>query len=329
MTGPQFVMPEPTGHWQVAVTPIPRQLAPGLQTLPHWPQFMLLIGVQALLQTICPAWQVAVAQVPFVQTLFGGHCMPQPPQLAGSDCTFVHVPGLAFMGHLISPAGQFPQVPLVQAAPTTHAMPQPPQLAASVWVFTHAPLQEVNPAGHAQLPEMHEAPVGHACPHEPQLLASLVGLTHPAAPQLISPVPHTHAVTPPVVSHVAPVPQTTPHTPQLKLSVCVFTHAPLHVFGRLVGQPQLLAVQTPWRRQACPQDPQSVGLLVMSWQPSAQVMVPAGHVQTPALHMAPGLHFMPHPLQFAGSVIVLVHTELHRVGIPAGQLQCPLVHVAP
>jgi hypothetical protein len=31
----------------------------------------------------------------------------------------------------------------------------------------------------------------------------------------------------------------------------------------------------------------------------------------------------------AGSVIVLVHTELHRLGIPAGHMQVPPLHIAP
>jgi hypothetical protein len=45
--------------------------------------------------------------------------------------------------------------------------------------------------------------------------------------------------------------------------------------------------------------------------------------------MAPGLHFIPHPLQFAGSVIVFVHTELQIVVMPAGQVHVPAAHVAP
>jgi hypothetical protein len=67
-------------------------VAPGPQTLPHVPQFVLLTVVHALLQTICPAghgWHW-----PFTQFCPPAHACPHEPQLFGSVAVDVHTPGL-------------------------------------------------------------------------------------------------------------------------------------------------------------------------------------------------------------------------------------------
>jgi hypothetical protein len=116
------------------------------------------------------------------------------------------------------------------------------------------------------------------------------------------------------------------------LSVVKFTQVaggPAHSFGRFAGQPQTPAVQAPPRGQAVPQDLQSVGLVWRFWQPSAQVVSPLGHEQTPAVQVEPAGHAFPQAEQLAGSVCVLVHTELHVSGVAIGQTQEPAVQVAP
>jgi hypothetical protein len=46
------------------------------------------------------------------------------------------------------------------------------------------------------------------------------------------------------------------------------------------------------------------------------------------MQLAPGLQMLPHWLQFAGSLVVFVQTELQTFGICPGHPQTPPVHVA-
>jgi hypothetical protein len=70
------------------------------------------------------------------------------------------------------------------------------------------------------------------------------------------------------------------------------------------------------------QAPQCAGSLVRSTHTPEQLVWPAGHAQTPALHTMPPLQTMPQPPQLFGSVVSLTHAPPQLVkleGQPADE----------
>jgi hypothetical protein len=72
--------------------------------------------------------------------------VPQPPQLFGSICVFVHAPlqSVLPVGHASE------QVPIEQTRPVMQTVLHDPQLNGSICSFTHTPLHTVVPVGQAE-----------------------------------------------------------------------------------------------------------------------------------------------------------------------------------
>lgn len=141
------------------------------------------------------------------------HCVPQAPQLSGSESGLLHTPL-----QLLSPVGQ--HLSLVQVSPVAHESLQLEQwlLVPSVW---HVPPQLAWPLAQ-QMPKS-QVPVPQPLPHEPQLLWSSSGLTHTPL-QNSSPDAQIDWHVP--AWQLVPAPHTLPHEPQLLLSESGLLHVP-------------------------------------------------------------------------------------------------------
>ena len=114
-------------------------------------------------------------------------------------------------------------MPFVHVWPAPQRTLQPPQFAGSLEVVTQRPLQNVEPAGHAQVPLVHDVPMGQMKPHTPQFALSVLVLLQVPL-QLICPTGQTlvHMR----FEHDAPGAQVMPQPPQLRGSLSKFTHDP-------------------------------------------------------------------------------------------------------
>jgi hypothetical protein len=166
-------------------------------------------------------------------------------------------------------------MPLLQVWPTPQRMLQPPQFKGSVAVVTQRPLQNDEPAGHAQVPLVHAVPMGQMKPHTPQFALSLLVLVQVPL-QFTWPTGHM-----PVhmrFTHEAPGAQVTPQPPQLRGSLSKLTHEPsghwLSGIGQMVVQVRFAQtwLGPHWRAQL----PQFEGSLLRSTQRPLQSVVPAG-----------------------------------------------------
>lgn len=107
-----------------------------------------------------------------------------------------------------------------------------------------------------------------------------------------------------------------PHAPQLLGSACRKVQAPLHnVWPPKHMAWQLKPVQICPAWQTVPQLPQFEGS-VRATQRLPQRMNPLAHWQMELLHV-PEPHELPQALQFAGSLVVLVHRPLQTMN-PGG-----------
>lgn len=148
--------------------------------------------------------------------------------------------------------------------------------------------------------------------HAPQLAGSVVSCTHLLL-QLVLPGGHRHWL----LRHCPPGPQELPQAPQLLGSAWVKVQAPLHsVWPPKHEAWQLKPVQSCPAWHMVPQLPQFDGS-VRDTQRLPQRRKPLGHWQVELLHV-PGPHELPHALQFAGSLVVLVHRPLQTMK-PGGQ----------
>ena len=68
--------------------------------------------------------------------------------------------------------------------------------------------------------------------------------------------------------------------------------------------------------------------MVVSTQAPLQAWVPAGQPQLPAVQASCGLHALPHPPQWSGSVAGSTHRP-PQASCPAGQAQAPAVQTWP
>jgi hypothetical protein len=170
------------------------------------------------------------------------------------------------------------------------------------------PLHEVSPALHIVTHWLasQTCPGPHTRPQAPQLFTSVASATH-LFPQATKPGPQRHWL----LTHVEPTPpHALPHAPQLFGSAWVKVHAPLHSawLGKHAAW-QAKPVHTWPIWQTTPHAPQLLGSVrATHWFP--QRMVWAGHWQTELVQVPPA-HELPHPPQFAGSLVVLVHSPLH------------------
>jgi hypothetical protein len=151
-------------------------------------------------------------------------------------------------------------MPLLQVWPTPQRMLQPPQFAGSLAVLTQRPLQNDEPAGHAQVPLVHAVPMGQMKPHTPQFALSLLVLVQ--VPLQVT-WPTGHTLVHMRLTHEAPGAQVMPQPPQLRGSFSKFTHEPSGHWLSGIGQMvvQLRLAQTWLGAHSRPQAPQLVGSL--------------------------------------------------------------------
>ena len=161
---------------------------------------------------------------------------------------------LAGVPQAISLFGQLPQALFTHIAPMGHAgLPASVAVVDRWWCRRRRCCRRSCAAGQAQLPETHEAPVAQAWFAVPVAARRSCWdrwRCRDAAAGARDQRPRCRRRRRrevPEIMHYEPAPvwQTLPHAPQLKLSVVSLTHAPLHVFGRLDGHPQVPDVQTP------------------------------------------------------------------------------------
>lgn len=123
-----------------------------------------------------------------------GQVVPQPPQFAGSACSFTHTP-LQRVNPELQTSPQMPaeQLAVAFGSDVVQALPQPPQLARSVCSFTQTPLQLVKPESQedVQSPPEQNAPafgsdVVQTWPQPPQFEESFSSLT--SQPSVASPL---------------------------------------------------------------------------------------------------------------------------------------------
>lgn len=74
--------------------------------------------------------------------------------------------------------------------------------------------------------------------------------------------------------------------------------------------------------------PQLLASVLVFTHVPLQLVVPLGHVHTPALHVVPPLHALAHVPQLLLSVEVFTQLEPHNVD-PLGHVHTPLEHDEP
>jgi len=205
----------PPGH----VMPQPPQLFGSVCSLAQVPAHPLSpAGQHTPPEDVSPLGQ---AQAPFWQLWpVTVHCVPQPPQLLSSVCSFTQAPL-----HTVPPAGQT-HAPSQVWPVAVHFVAQPPQLFGSVSSFTQALPHRLSPTrGQAQLPLWQVCAAGHTVPQPPQLFGSFCSPTQ-APPHAVSPPGHPQVP----AWQIPPVGHVIPHAPQLPTLVVVSTQvAPPHV----------------------------------------------------------------------------------------------------
>ena len=224
------------------------------------------------------------------------HCMPQPPQLFGSDCRFTHVLpqrfGVAGLSH--RPAHI---VPLQATSPFIGAAGQ---LAHIPGLAPHCSV----PVGQGwHFPAVHVAPVGHWVPQAPQLFGSVCLFTH-ALPQRSGRFDMLQAWTQELPLHaVVPFVGAAGHMAHVLLQFCVPA-------GQLLQAPAEQPAGQPW-----PHAPQFFGSVArlashpFEARPSQlpKPMAQKGLEQTEATHVSVPplmLQAAPHLPQLFGSVEV-------------------------
>jgi hypothetical protein len=148
------------------------------QTLPQLPQLLgsSFSSTHLLLQTLRPAWQVAV-HVPLTHLLPAAQAVSQVPQLATSVSRLVQTPL-----QLKRPVWhETAHVPAEQTWPAGHTLPQLPQLFRSFARLVHSapvPASALQAsgvaAGQEQALPLHCWPAGHTLPQPPQFCESWV-----------------------------------------------------------------------------------------------------------------------------------------------------------
>lgn len=126
------------------------------QTLPHAPQFVMLVeglisqpSAGLLLQSLRGALQTKVQEPPahtLVAPLAPGQTLPQAPQFIGSFEGFTQ----AFPHCVEPPAQPIPQAPPEQVWPAAQALPQAPQWVGSFWRSTQRFPHFVEPPAHVR-----------------------------------------------------------------------------------------------------------------------------------------------------------------------------------
>jgi hypothetical protein len=163
----------PAAHMQEP----PMHGAPTGHALPQLPQFVFDVwrSTQVIppppipppMQAVRPVEQ-PITHDPAEHIVPPGQRLPQPPQLRGSVCVFVHCTPQS-----VSPPPHA-HAPLAQFAPVGQVFPHMPQFDGSVCSFTQALLQSESPAAHVvvHVPCEQTCPVAQAMPQAPQFFGS-------------------------------------------------------------------------------------------------------------------------------------------------------------
>jgi len=166
------------------------------------------------------------------------------------------------------------------------------------------------------MPPMQEAPSPQTLVHVPQRWSVFSGMHALVGPPQ-RPWPSGQPQTP--ATHITPLGHLMPHVPQFASSVCVSVHVPPHMSS--IGAVQTGRHMPPMHVVPLPhivvQVPQFwlvfSGVHALFSPPHC--MLPLGQRQSPASHVAPSGHGMPHPPQLFSSVCVLTHVVPHMLGV--------------
>lgn len=146
----------------------PAHDCPGVQALPHEPQFaaLLIVLTHTPLHVVFPAGQ---PQTPAAQACPPAQTFVQKPQLVGSVARTAQLE-LQFS----SPAAHMlEQTPCEQTWPAVHTLPQAPQFSGSERRLTQLCPHASRPAVHAHRPATQLWLAPHSVPHMPQFLKSV------------------------------------------------------------------------------------------------------------------------------------------------------------
>ena len=180
------------------------QHSPDAQTVPHAPQFFG--SVRSSVHTPEQTEPEQVPQAPFTHDSLGPHCLPQAPQLNGSQFMSGQKPL-----HCI-PAGHVLHDEPVQVSVAVQRLPQAPQLFGSHLKLTHessppaTPGQTVLPLvqHEPQVPPAQVSPASQALPQAPQLSGSEFVSAEQEAPQLAAEIRFESRVTAPLRASARP-----------------------------------------------------------------------------------------------------------------------------
>jgi hypothetical protein len=301
-------------------SPAAQAQTPALQVAPfgHWtPQalqlsVLLVVSTQLLLQFVSPAAHDS-AHTPFEHTCPAAHTFPQVPQLFGSLCVWMHtlLQRIPFWHW---------QTPAWHVVPAAQRALHPPQLALFVERSRQLLPHCVVPPVHWQVPATHDSPdaVLHVTPHPPQLFGSAWSAMH-APLQYACPGGQVH--TPP--THVEVAPHAFAQAPQLFGSVLRLTHPPLQIVGVAAAH---VGEHAPFEQRSSIA-PGGSGRSAQLWPHVPQFATfdrgfthwplqsdsPAGHTQTPAVHVVPPVHALPQRPQLPVSICSLTQASLQFV----------------
>jgi hypothetical protein len=193
-------------------------------------------------------------------------------------------------------------------------------------VVTQRPLQNEEPAGHAQVPLVHEVPMGQMRPHTPQFALSVLVLVQ--VPLQFT-WPGGHVVVHMRLTQAPPGAQAMLQPPQLRGSEFTSTHEPFAHWVNGAGHTlvQTRFAQTWLAPQVRLQAPQFVGSFTTSTQRPLQSVVPPGQpVHMPLVQVWPALQARLQPPQLFSSVCGSMHWPLHTTsGRPQVEPQLPLL----